>query len=162
MSKQHTVSILVLDQPGVLQRVCGLFSRRGFNIDSITVGSCEEAGLSRMIIVSTGDDRAIEQLQKQLNKLIDIVRVEYLSSSPMVARELALIKVRAEPVRRPELLGVVETYRASVVDFGADSMIIQAVGDSSKVESMLELLQPYGVLELSRTGITAIRRGGPI
>jgi len=159
MEQKHTLSVLVNNQPGVLQRVAGLFGRRGFNIDSITVGPCEEPGLSRMIIVSTGDSRTLEQIQKQLYKLIDVIKVIDLSSKPMVARELALIQVNAEPAVRPEILGVVETFRASVVDIGPTTMIIQAVGDSSKIDAITELLKPYGIRELTRTGATAMVRG---
>ncbi|MFD0676254.1 MULTISPECIES: acetolactate synthase small subunit [unclassified Paenibacillus] len=158
MIKKHTMAILVNDQPGVLQRVSGLFGRRGFNIDSITVGGSEEAGLSRMIIVTTGDERTIEQIEKQLNKLIDVNQVLHLSSGPMVSRELALIKVKAEPSERPEILGVVDTFRASVVDIGPNSLIIQMVGELGKIQAMIELLHPYEILELSRTGTTAMMR----
>ncbi|GAB2698304.1 acetolactate synthase small subunit [Paenibacillus thermoaerophilus] len=156
---KHTISVLVNDQPGVLQRVAGLFGRRGFNIESITVGSSEEAGLSRMVIVTTGDDHTLDQITKQLYKLIDVIRVEHLSSQPMVARELALIKIAAQPSARPEVLGVVETFRASVVDIGSSSLVVQVVGDSEKIEAMVELLKPYGILELTRTGVTAMVRG---
>lgn len=158
MSK-HTISILVNDQPGVMQRVSGLFGRRGFNIDSITVGSSEEPGLSRMVIVTTGDDRTLEQVQKQLYKLIDVIKVVDVSSNPMVARELGLIKVGAEPAARPEILGIVETFRAAVVDIGPTSLIVQVVGDTEKIDAMVELLKPYGIRELSRTGVTAMTRG---
>lgn len=157
---KHTISVLVNDQPGVLQRVSGLFGRRGFNIESITVGSSEESGLSRMVIVTTGDDHTLDQISKQLYKLIDVIRVEHLSSQPMVARELALIKIAAQPSARPEVLGVVETFRASVVDISAMSLIVQVVGDGEKIDAMVELLKPYGILELTRTGATAMVRGG--
>ncbi|HEY0829447.1 MAG TPA: acetolactate synthase small subunit [Bacilli bacterium] len=157
---KHTISVLVNDQPGVLQRVSGLFGRRGFNIESITVGQSEEQGLSRMVIVTTGDDKTLEQVSKQLYKLIDVIKVIDLSSNPMVARELALIKVNADPSSRPEILGVVETFRASVVDIGSNSLIVQAVGDSYKIDAMVELLKPYGIRELCRTGATAMVRGG--
>ncbi|WP_248929944.1 acetolactate synthase small subunit [Paenibacillus hamazuiensis] len=157
--QRHTVSVLVNNQPGVLQRVSGLFGRRGFNIDSITVGESEEPGLSRMVIVTTGDDKTLEQVSKQLYKLIDVIKVVDLSSNPMVARELALIKVNAEPSARPEILGVVETFRAAVVDIGPSSLIVQVVGDSDKIDAMVELLKPYGIRELSRTGVTAMIRG---
>lgn len=156
---KHTISVLVNNQPGVLQRVSGLFGRRGFNIESITVGESEEAGLSRMIIVTTGDDRTLEQVQRQLYKLIDVIKVVDLSAHPMVARELALIKVTAEPGMRPEILGVVETFRAAVVDIGPSSLIVQVVGDTHKIDAMAELLKPYGIREFSRTGITAMVRG---
>lgn len=157
--KKHTIAVIVNDQPGVLQRVSGLFGRRGFNIESITVGSSEEAGLSRMVIVTTGDDHTLEQVTKQLYKLIDVIKVIDLSSNPMVARELALIKVNAEPASRPEILGVVETFRAAVVDIGTHSLMVQVVGDTGKIDAMIELLKPYGIRELSRTGVTALIRG---
>lgn len=159
MSLKHTIAVLVNDQPGVLQRVAGLFGRRGFNIESITVGQSEEVGLSRMVIVTTGDDTTLEQIEKQLYKLIDVIKVINLSSKPMVARELALIKVKAEPTVRPEILGVVETFRASVVDIGAVNMMVQVVGDTGKIDAMIELLKPYGIRELTRTGATAMIRG---
>jgi acetolactate synthase-1/3 small subunit len=159
MITKHTISVLVNNQPGVLQRVSGLFGRRGFNIESITVGESEELGLSRMVIVTTGDNNTLEQVSKQLYKLIDVIKVIDLSSNPMVARELALIKVNAEPNMRPEILGIVETFRAAVVDIGPSSIIVQVVGDSDKIDAMVELLRPYGIRELSRTGATAMIRG---
>ncbi|MDP4106997.1 MAG: acetolactate synthase small subunit [Bacillota bacterium] len=159
MINKHTISAWVNDQPGVLQRISGLFGRRGFNIDSITVGNSEEAGLSRMIIVTTGDEQTVDQIEKQLSKLIDVIKVDHLSSSEMVARELCFIKVRVEPSRRSEILGVVNTFRASVIDIGPNSLIVQVVGEFYKIEAMVELLRPYGILELTRTGATAMRRG---
>lgn len=157
--RRHTISILVNNQPGVMHRVAALFGRRGFNIDSITVGASEEQGLSRMVIVTTGDDKTLEQVSKQLYKLIDVIKVIDLSSNPMVARELALIQVSAEPSIRPEILGIVETFRASVVDIGPDTMIVQVIGESDKIVAMAELLRPYGIREISRTGVTAMIRG---
>ena len=157
--KKHTIAVIVNDQPGVLQRVSGLFGRRGFNIESITVGTSEEQGLSRMVIVTTGDDHTLEQITKQLYKLIDVIKVVDLSANAMVARELALIKVHAEPASRPEILGVVETFRAAVVDIGTHSLMVQVVGDTEKIDAMVELLGPYGIRELSRTGVTALNRG---
>lgn len=156
---RHTISILVNNQPGVLQRVAGLFGRRGFNIESITVGESEEQGLSRMVVVTVGDDKTLEQVTKQLNKLIDVINVVNLSTHPMVARELALIKINAEPARRPEVLGIVETFRAAVVDIGPSTLIVQVVGDSDKIDAMVELLKPYGIRKLTRTGVTAMIRG---
>lgn len=156
---RHTISILVNDQPGVLQRVSGLFGRRGFNIESITVGQSEEQGLSRMVIVTTGDDKTVEQIEKQLYKIIDVIKVIDLSANPMVGRELALIKVKSEPTARPEIMGLVETFRAAVVDIGTHSLIVQVVGDTEKIDAMIELLSPYGIRELSRTGVTAMVRG---
>jgi acetolactate synthase-1/3 small subunit len=156
---KHTISVLVNDQPGVLQRVSGLFGRRGYNIESITVGPSEEPGLSRMVIVTLGDHKTVEQVSKQLYKLIDVIKVVDLSAGAMVARELALIKVNAEPVRRPEILGVIETFRASVVDISPQAMIVQVVGNSDKIDAMVQLLEPYGIRELTRTGISAMMRG---
>nr|WP_223067902.1 acetolactate synthase small subunit [Paenibacillus caui] len=155
----HAIAVLVNDQPGVLQRVSGLFGRRGFNIESITVGQSEEPGLSRMVIVTKGDDHTLEQIEKQLYKLIDVIKVVNLSTMPMVSRELALIKVKSEPAERPEIMGLVETFRAAVVDIGTKNMMVQVVGDTDKIDAMLELLKPYGVQELSRTGVTAMTRG---
>ncbi|PWV95909.1 acetolactate synthase small subunit [Paenibacillus cellulosilyticus] len=157
--RTYTIAVLVNDQPGVLQRVSGLFGRRGFNIDSITVGASEEIGMSRMTIVTSGDERVIEQVERQLNKLIDVIEVTCISASPMVARELAFIKVMAEASMRPEILGVVETFRASVIDIGTHSLIIQVVGERGKIDAMIELMRPYGIIELTRTGMTAMVRG---
>lgn len=157
--RKHTISVLVNNQPGVLQRVSGLFGRRGFNIDSITVGQSEQEGLSRMVIVTTADNNTLDQVSKQLYKLVDVIKVVDVSAKPMVAREIALIKVNAEPAVRPEILGVVDTFRAAVVDIGPVSLIVQVVGDTDKIDAMAELLKPYGILELSRTGVTAMIRG---
>lgn len=159
MIKEHTISVLVNDQPGVLQRVSTLFGRRGFNIHSITVGGTDEDGLSRMTIVTTGNERTIEQIEKQLNKLIDVIQVVNLSSYSMVTRELAFIKVKASPSKRLEIFGLADTFRTSVIDISSDSLIIQIVGELNKIEAMIELLKPYGILELSRTGSTAMMRG---
>ena len=156
---KHTISVLVNNQPGVLQRVSGLFGRRGFNIESITIAESEESGLSRMVIVTSGDDKTLEQVSKQLYKIIDVIKVIDLSANPMVARELALIKISAEPAIRHEIIGIVETFRAAVVDFGPSSLIVQVVGDSDKIDAMTALLKPYGIREISRTGITAMIRG---
>lgn len=137
----------------------GLFGRRGFNIESITVGQSEEVGLSRMVIVTVGDENNLEQIEKQLYKLVDVIKVIDLSSKPMVARELAMIKVKAEPPQRPEIMGVVETFRAAVIDVGTTSLIVQVIGDTEKIDAMIELLKPYGIRELTRTGVTAMIRG---
>ncbi len=159
INQKHTISVWVNDQPGVLQRISGLFGRRGFNIDSITVGNSEEEGLSRMIIVTRGDDQTIDQIEKQLIKLVDVIKVDHLNSDEMVSRELCFIKVRVEPSKRPEILGVVNTFRDSVIDIGPESLIVQVVGELNKIEAMVELLKPYGILELTRTGATAMKRG---
>lgn len=160
--KRHTISVLVNNHPGVLQRVAGLFGRRGFNIDSITVGQSEDPELSRMIIATSGDDNMLEQVHKQLNKLIDVIHIIELTAYPLVHRELALIKVRVLPNMRQGILAMVEPFRASILDEGAESMIIQIVGDQDKIHSFIELLRPYGLLELTRTGLTAMTRGNRI
>jgi acetolactate synthase-1/3 small subunit len=157
--QRHTISVLVNDQPGVLARVANMFGRRGFNIDSITVGQSEEPGLSRMIIVAGGNEKTIEQVMKQLHKLIDVIKVQLLSNGPMVAREIILLKVDASPSIRTEISGIIEPFRASIVDVGAQSVIVQATGDMEKIDALTELLRPYGIRELSRTGLTAMARG---
>lgn len=159
MEAKHTISVLVNDQPGVLARVANLFSQRGFNIDSITVGQSEEKGLSRMIIVTRGDERTAQQIIKQLYKLIDVIKVQNLSEHPMVARELALIKVDATPATRAEINGIIDPFRAAIIDVGPSSLVIQITGDTEKVDALIELLRPYGIKELSRTGVTAMMRG---
>jgi acetolactate synthase-1/3 small subunit len=161
-STRHTISVLVNNQPGVLQRVAGLFGRRGFNIESITVGESEEPGLSRMIIVTSGDDKTLEQVSKQLYKLIDIIKVVILSTHPMVARELILLKVGADPTQRHEISGIVEPFRAAIVDIGPSTMIIQATGDMDKIDALIELVRPYGIHEISRTGVSAMARGNTL
>ncbi|SDW57046.1 acetolactate synthase small subunit [Paenibacillus sp. CF384] len=157
--KRHTISVLVNNHPGVLQRVAGLFGRRGFNIDSITVGQSEEAGLSRMIILTSGDDKMLDQVNKQLYKLIDVIHIDDLTSHPLVDRELALIKVSALSKVKPQIISIVESFRASIVDIGVESLIVQVVGEQDKIASLIELLRPYGILELTRTGVTAMNRG---
>lgn len=156
--QRHTIAVLVNDQPGVLTRVATLFGQRGFNIDSITVGGSEEADLSRMVISTGGDDQQINQLMKQLYKLIDVISVTNLSANPFVSRELALIKVSASPSQLAELNGIVEPFRAAIVDVGPESLIIQVTGDTEKIDALLILLQSYGVLELTRTGSVAMAR----
>ena len=156
--KTHTISILVNDEPGVLARVAGLFGRRGYNIDSITVGGSEEPGLSRMVIVTRGDDHTVEQITKQLNKLIDVIKVQVLSEQAMVSRELALIKVNVNPANRAELSGIIDPFRASIIDVGQTSMIVQVTGDQQKVNALIQLLKPYGIKEICRTGVSAMAR----
>lgn len=159
MEHWHTMAVLVNNNPGVLQRVSSLFSRRGFNIESITVGASEEEGLSRMVIVTRGDDTVFEQIKHQLEKLLDVVRVIQVSDKPMVAREVALIKVESPPERRPEVIALVETFRATVVDVAQNSLMVQVVGETDKIDAMIELVRPYGLMELCRTGVTAMARG---
>jgi acetolactate synthase-1/3 small subunit len=156
--QRQTIAILVNDYPGVLTRVANLFGQRGFNIDSITVGGTEEPGLSRMIITTGGDDQKIDQLMKQLSKLIDVISVTNLSANPYVSRELALIKVNASPSQLAELNAIVEPFRAAIVDVGPNSLIVQVTGDTEKIDALLVLLQSYGIIELTRTGSVAMAR----
>lgn len=156
---KHVLSVLVNDEPGVLARVASMFGRRNFNIDSICVGETETPGVSRMIIVTHGDNRTMEQVKKQLHKLIDVIKVQNLSESAMVARELILIKVEVSPAARAEMSGILEPFRAAVVDVSPNTMIVQATGDREKLDALVELLHPYGIKEISRTGVTALTRG---
>ena len=158
--KPHTLAILVENKAGVLSRVTGLFSRRGFNIESLAVGPCEEPGMSRITIVVIGDDLMIEQIMKQLNKLIDIIKVSDLTYNPRVERELALIKVTAElGTSRAEIMQIAEIFRASIVDVSPKSIVLQVIGDTDKIEALVTLLRQYGVKEFVRTGTIGILRG---
>lgn len=155
----HTVVAIVEDKPGVLMRVASLFRRRGFNIESLTVGHSEEKGLSRMTIVVDGESAPIEQVEKQLYKLIDVIKVSDLSHEEMVARELALIKVRCNNVNRHELLDIAQVFRADIIDMASNSIILQVVGDEVKIDGLVKMCEPYGIRELSRTGRVAMVRG---
>jgi len=156
----HTISVLVENKSGVLSRVTGLFSRRGFNIESLAVGTCEEPGMSRITIVVIGDNAQIEQVTKQLNKLIEVIKVSDLSDSERVERELALFKVTADQgAIRAEIMQIATIFRAQIVDVGAKSVILQIVGDTEKIEAMEKLLRQFGIKELVRTGRIGILRG---
>ncbi len=158
--KPHTLSVLVENKPGVLSRVTGLFSRRGFNIESLAVGICEEPGMSRITIVVIGDDAKVEQVMKQLHKLIDVIKVSDLTENERVERELALIKVNAEPgTSRAEVMQIASIFRAQIIDVGAKSVILQITGDTEKIDALEKLLRQYGVRELVRTGRIGILRG---
>lgn len=158
--KPHTLSILVENKAGVLSRVSGLFSRRGFNIESLAVGPCEEPGMSRITIVAIADDDKVEQIMKQLNKLIDVIKVSDLTDSPRVERELALIKVTAElGTSRAEIMQIAEIFRAAIVDVSPRSIILQVIGDTEKIDAMETLLRQYGIKEFVRTGTVGILRG---
>jgi len=159
MASRNTIVTHVEDRPGVLARVASLFRRRGFNIESLTVGACEEPGISRMTIVVDGDDRAVDQICRQLFKLIDVISVFDITYSPMVDRELALIKVAAQNFNRREVLDVVQMFRADVVDVNEDSLIVQVLGDEGKVDAALRMFEPFGILEMVRTGRVAMARG---
>ncbi|SHE52779.1 acetolactate synthase, small subunit [Seinonella peptonophila] len=155
---KHILSVLVNDQPRVLARVSSLLGQRNFNIESISVGGSEEPGLSRMVIVTYADDRTMEQVSKQLHKLIDVIKIQDLAFDESVVRELLLVKVGANSSNRAEINSIVEPFRASIVDVGANSMMVQATGDRAKLDSLLELLRPYGIKEVARTGVTALPR----
>jgi acetolactate synthase-1/3 small subunit len=158
--KPHTLSILVENKAGVLSRVTGLFSRRGFNIESLAVGPCEEPGMSRITIVVIGDDAKVEQIMKQLNKLIDVIKVSDLTDNPRVERELALIKVTAElGTSRAEIMQIAEIFRAAIVDVSPKSIVLQVIGDTDKIQALEALLRQYGVKEFVRTGTIGILRG---
>ena len=158
--KAHTLAVLVLNRPGVLSRVSGLFSRRGFNIESLAVGTCEEPDLSRMTIVVKGDDAQVEQVIKQLNKLIDVVKVSDITENETVDRELALIKVTAEAgSSRAEVMQIADIFRAQIVDVGSKTVVLEVTGGSSKIDALETLLRQYGVKELVRTGKISVLRG---
>ncbi len=161
---KHSLVAIVEDKPGVLNRVASLFRRRGFNIDSIAVGHSETVGLSRMTIVVDGTATSVEQVRKQLDKLIDVVRVTDISEDNLVARELALLKVKATPATRSEIIQIVDIFRANIVDVAADSMMVEVTGDDDKIDSLFRLLKGFGIQEIARTGRIAMARGagGPI
>jgi acetolactate synthase-1/3 small subunit len=155
----HTIVALVQDKPGVLNRVSSLFRRRGFNITSLAVGASEQPNLSRMTFVVEGDDDTVEQVTKQLHKLIDVIRVSDLSDMEIVARELALIKVHCTTATRSEIMQLVEIFRANIVDIGPHSLIIEVTGDEEKITALYDLLRPFGIREVMRTGRVAMVRG---
>lgn len=159
---KHTISVLVENHFGVLARVAGLFSARGFNIDSLAVGETQDPSVSRMTIVSHGDDRVLEQIVKQLSKLIDVIKVVDLGAADMIDRELVLAKVEADSANRGEIMQIVSSFRAKIMDVNNRSMTIEVTGGEGKVDAMLELLRPYGLLEVVRTGVIAISRKSEI
>jgi len=159
MDSQKTISVLVNDQPGVMNRVTSLFTRRGFNMESITVGASEEVGVSRITIVTSGDDRLINQILNQLLKLIDVYEATLLTPQETVRRELAFMKMRVDPSKNDEIVGIVKRFEANVVDIGTKEMIIQAVGDTERINTIVEQLTPYGMYQLSRTGVMAMEKG---
>lgn len=157
---KHTISVIVENKPGVLSRVAGLFARRGFNIESLAVGVTEDPNISRMTIVAEGDERDLEQIIKQLYKLIDTIRVFDLPKDIAVERELALIKVASNEKTRPEINQIVDIFRARIVDVAEDAMVIEISDESNKVEDIEKLLRKFGIKELVRTGKIALQRGG--
>ncbi len=157
--RYHTIAALVEDKPGVLTRVASLFRRRGFNIASLAVGKSEQTGLSRMTFVVVGDQYTVDQATKQLDKLIDVVRVSDITSEDLVARELALIKVKSTPETRGEIIEIVHLFRANVVDVGTQTLVVEITGEEDKINALTNLLEPFGIAEMMRTGRVAMVRG---
>ncbi len=155
----HTITAFVIDKPGVLNRVASMFRRRGFNIVSLAVGHSEVPGLSRMTFVVEGDDYTVDQVTKQLRKLIDVIEVSVISKENYVSRELALIKVKATTDNRGEIIQIVDIFRANIIDVSHESVVVEVTGDEDKIESLCNLFKPFGILEMMRTGVIAMTRG---
>jgi len=157
---KHTLVALVADRPGVLTRVASLFRRRGYNIESLVVGRSELPRLSRMTIVVNGASTIVEQVRKQLAKVVDVVKVSDISEEEMIVRELALIRVKATSVNRSEIMQIVDVFRANIVDVAPDSLTIEVTGDEDKIDSLVSLLRSFGIKEMTKTGRIAMVRGG--
>lgn len=160
MTDFHTLSVLVLNRPGVLARISGLFARRGFNIESLAVGPTEDPTLSRITIVIQADsEQVLEQISKQLNKLVEVIRILEFQPGEAVRRELILVKVRADPRSRSQILEIATMFRGRIVDVSPESVVVEATGSYGKIKALLELLEPYGVRELVQSGSVALGRG---
>ena len=159
---KHTLSVLVEDQSGALSRISGLFARRGFNIDSLAVGPAEAPGISRLTMVVEGDDRTLQQMSKQLDKLLNVLNVIDLTTLPAVERELMLLKVSATSENRAGVLDLVQVFRAKVVDVSDEALTLEVVGDPGKLVALEKLLKPFGILEIARTGKVALERASGI
>lgn len=158
---KHTISVLVEDEAGVLTRIAGLFARRGYNIESLAVGPAEQLGVSRITMVVPGDDNTIEQLTKQLHKLINVIKVNDITKTPCVERELMLVKVNASPQNRSEVVQIAQIFRARVVDMSEDTLTVEVVGDPGKMVAIVSMLEKFGIKEISRTGkIALVRESG--
>ena len=157
--KRKVFSVLVANTAGVLNRVAALFSRRGYNIDSLTVGETENPAYSRMTIVCTGDDEILEQIEKQISKLVDVIEITELTDYDSVCRELILVKVGVSGEQRQQVIAVADVFRAKIVDVSAESLMVELTGNQSKLDAFLELLQGYKIEQLVRTGITGLLRG---
>ncbi|MFQ3679607.1 MAG: acetolactate synthase small subunit [Pseudanabaenaceae cyanobacterium] len=155
---QHTLSVRVEDEAGVLTRIASLFARRGFNIESLAVGTCETNGQSRITMVVSGDDNIIEQIVKQLDKLINVIEVRDITTTPAVERELMLVKLNAVAANRSEIIEIVQIFRARIVDVADDSLTVEVVGDPGKLVALLKMLQKFGIREIARTGKIALTR----
>ena len=159
MHERHVLSILVANNAGVLGRITGLFSRRGYNIDSLSVGTTEDSRYSRITVSLRGDERVIEQIQKQVAKLVDVFDVAELSPEESIYRELCFVKVEAGADKRPELFSIAGVFRANVIDVNLQSITVEMTGDLDKIEAFIELMKPYGIIKIVRTGLTGIARG---
>lgn len=156
---KHILSMLVENRQGVLARIAGLFSGRGYNLESITVGVTTDPSVSRLTLACQGDDAVVEQIKKQLNRLVDVIKVYDLTSVPALHRELALVKVSAKPRARGEIFQVAEVFEAKVMDVGVENMTLELTGSSDKIDDFTALLAPYGIVELARSGMVAMERG---
>jgi len=156
---KHTLSVLVENKPGILARVAGLFARRGFNIDSLAVGVTENPEISRMTVVVDVEEHSLEQVYKQLNKLINVIKVIDLPDEDSVQRELIMVKVKADAKTRAEIIEMVDIFRGKIVDVGKGTLSIEVTGTGSKLKALEDLLKPYGIVELARTGMVALNRG---
>jgi len=159
MEKEYTIGVLVENKSGVLAHIAGLFSGRGYNITELSVGETDTAEYSRMTIVVRGDDQVVEQIKKQLNKFIDVIKVWDFSDKPSVHRELILIKVKALPARRQEIFQITDVFKGSIVDISHETLTLEVTGISDKVEALIEILRPYGIMDIARTGRVSITRG---
>lgn len=157
--KKHIVTVLVTNKSGVLTRISGLFARRCFNIDSLVVCNTEDAKYSRMTIVVSGDDATLAQVIKQLDKLVDVVKISDLAPSNAVVREMLMIKLNVKPNQRPEIESTCNIYKAKTIDLSPESVIIELTGESTKLDAFIKLVEPYGIIELARTGLSALHRG---
>lgn len=155
----HVFSLLVENHQGVLSRIAGLFSGRGYNLDSITAGPTMDPSITRITLVSQGDDNIITQIKKQLNKLIDVIKITDLTYLPSLHRELALIKLKVQPRQRGEIFQVADVFRAKVMDVGRENMILELCGSSEKIDDFTAILQPYNILEIARSGLISLERG---
>lgn len=158
-NKRHIISALVYNRPGVLARIATLFAARGYNIDSLAVGETEDPKISRMTIVVRGDERILEQVEKQLNKIIDVIKVYEFSKVEHIERDLILVKVNATNKTRAEIIEIAEIFRAKIVDVSHQNLVLEITGDEDKIKAFVDLLKPYGIKELVRTGVIAIARG---
>lgn len=156
---RHTLAVLVENKPGVLSHVSGLFSRRGYNIESLVVSETEDPTVSRMTLVVEGDETVLEQVEKQLNKQVDVIKINDITNEETVSRQLLLLKVAADPSARQEIMQIVDIFRCRIVDIGRKSLIVEATGDEEKIKAIIQSLRPFGIQELVRTGKIAMVRG---